>query len=294
LINITDNANLPIRPKLSMLITDLDGTLLPRDQRFHDRDIQVLNELGRMGIKRVIATGRNLHSLRKVVPTDFPVDHIVFSSGAGIMDWPQQRLIYQAGMALGRTKEIMQVLDRRRWNHMIHRRVPHNHWFWYRRFMNEKSDFSLRLRRYRGFACMRPQSLNGLGVGVSQFIVIMPPLRNRLNRLRCILGSRCHVIRATSPLDNRSMWIELMPRGVSKASGIEELCRRLGITRKATAALGNDYNDLDMLRSMGSAAVTWDAPEEMHREFPAVGAGREGILNAFLCDINHPRSGNGL
>lgn len=279
---------------MRMLVCDLDGTLLHRSRPFHSQDILMLKEIGCMGITRVIATGRSLHSLRKAIPNDFPVDHVVFSSGAGILDWKEQRLVYQAGMALGRVKEITRVLDQQRWNHMIHRRVPHNHWFWYRTLIKENSDFAQRLHRYRGYARTRPGSLNRMGGGVSQFVVILPPLQNRLDRLRCILGSRCHVIRATSPLDYRSLWIELMPRGVSKAAGINVLCRRLQIPLEAVAGLGNDYNDLDMLRAVGSAAVTGDAPEALRREFPAVRAGKDGILQAFLRNIHIPESNIGV
>ncbi|MBN1196840.1 MAG: HAD family phosphatase [Candidatus Aminicenantes bacterium] len=283
---MTSTRFFPIPNGMRMLVCDLDGTLLHRDRTFHQQDIRILKEIGCMGITRVIATGRSLHSLRNAIPNDFPVDHVVFSSGAGIMDWPGQQLVYQAGMALGRAKEIIKVLDQRRLNHMIHRRVPHNHWFWYSRFTNESSDFSHRLRRYRAFARVRPESPNRMGLGVSQFIVIVPPLKNYLNRLRCVLGSSCHIIRATSPLDNRSMWIELMPRGVSKAAGIEELCRRGKIPLEATVGLGNDYNDLDMLRTVGRAAVTVDAPEMIRREFPSVSPGKGGILRALLHDLN--------
>ena len=286
---ITDTLFSRIPNGMRMLICDLDGTLSHHDRAFHRQDIQVLKKIGCMGITRVIATGRSLYSLRKVMPLDFPVDHVVFSSGAGILDWPGQRLVFQAGMALGRAKEIIKVLDQRRLNHMIHRRVPHNHWFWYRRFANESSDFSHRLRRYRAFARIRPESPDRMGLGVSQFIVIVPPLKNNLNRLRCVLGSSCHIIRATSPLDNRSMWIELMPRGVSKAAGIEELCRRRKIPLEATVGLGNDYNDLDMLRTVGSAAVTGDAPEAIRSEFPAVSPGKEGILRALLRGIHQSK-----
>ena len=268
--------------KLSMLVTDLDGTLLPHGRGFNDRDLRVLKELGQKGIRRVIATGRNLLSVHQALAPDFPVDHVVFSSGAGILDWREQRLIFHAGMDAAKAANVSHVLDQRRWNHMIHRRVPHNHWFWYRGFTREASDFFQRLRRYRGYARIRPQAAGGIDVSISQFVVIIPPLERRLLRLRCVLGGRCQLIRATSPLDQQSMWIEIMPAGVSKATAVIELCRRMGIPLAATVGLGNDYNDLDMLRCVGYAAVTADAPGFMRREFSVVRSGKKGILGAFL------------
>jgi len=268
---------------LSMLVTDLDGTLLPAGGEFSPRDIQLLERMGSAGMQRVIATGRNLFSLKKVIPRDFPVDHVIFSSGAGILDWNSQQLIHRAGMAPGRAIEITKVLDQQRINYMVHRQVPHNHWFWFSKLASEQSDFALRLRRYRGFAHIRPQKkANWMADSVSQVLAITPPTLERLSRLHAVLGTRCHLIRTTSPLDGNSMWIELMPIGVSKAAGIVELCRRIGISRRATAGVGNDYNDLDMLRATGRAAVTETAPLALKREFPVVAKGSRGVLTSFL------------
>lgn len=55
------------------------------------------------------------------------------------------------------------------------------------------------------------------------------------------------VIRATSPLDDRSVWIEIFAANVSKASGIEHLVQRHGLHGLPSAAIGNDHNDRDML-----------------------------------------------
>ena len=77
-------------------------TASPADIALMSNDLtrlRYLVELGRRGRLRVIATGRNLFSARKVLPPDFPVDYVLFSSGAGIMDWPAQRLLRSVTMA---------------------------------------------------------------------------------------------------------------------------------------------------------------------------------------------------
>jgi hydroxymethylpyrimidine pyrophosphatase-like HAD family hydrolase len=55
-------------------------------------------------------------------------------------------------------------------------------------------------------------------------------------------------------------WIDFMPEGVSKASGLEVVRERLGVPVGATLAVGDGHNDLEMLRwaglgvAMGQAA----------------------------------------
>jgi hydroxymethylpyrimidine pyrophosphatase-like HAD family hydrolase len=55
------------------------------------------------------------------------------------------------------------------------------------------------------------------------------------------------VIRATSPLDDASLWIEIFATGVSKAAGVEDIIRHHALHGAPVAAIGNDHNDRDML-----------------------------------------------
>ena len=59
------------------------------------------------------------------------------------------------------------------------------------------------------------------------------------------------VIRTTSPLDHRSTWIEVFPREVSKSQAAAWLAARHGIRRGDVCAVGNDYNDRDLLEPRG-------------------------------------------
>lgn len=68
------------------------------------------------------------------------------------------------------------------------------------------------------------------------------------------------VILATSPLDHESAWVEVFPRGVCKSRSAQWLASRLGIEQKDVAAVGNDYNDQDLLEWAGQAFVVENAP----------------------------------
>jgi hydroxymethylpyrimidine pyrophosphatase-like HAD family hydrolase len=65
-------------------------------------------------------------------------------------------------------------------------------------------------------------------------------------------------------------WMDLAPRGVTKASALERLRGMLGVDRSATVAVGDGHNDVDMLRwaargvAMGHAdAVVRGAADEV-------------------------------
>jgi Cof subfamily protein (haloacid dehalogenase superfamily) len=58
-------------------------------------------------------------------------------------------------------------------------------------------------------------------------------------------------------------WLDLAPTGVSKASGLEAVCRRLGVAAEDVLAIGDGRNDLEMLRWVGRGVAMGQAPDEV-------------------------------
>jgi hydroxymethylpyrimidine pyrophosphatase-like HAD family hydrolase len=72
------------------------------------------------------------------------------------------------------------------------------------------------------------------------------------------------------------MWIEVFPAGVSKGSAASWLEDRLGIRRHLTAAVGNDYNDGDLLDWAHTSYVVANAPEGFSPGSKVVATNDEG------------------
>lgn len=254
---------------IRVVVTDLDGTLLRSDSKFNPDDIESLVKLGEQGIMRVIATGRSPYSASKVIADDFPIDYLIFSSGAGIIRWSDKSIIHTNELSAGRVQEVISLLIEMKADFMVHEPIPLNHCFHYYDTGNGNPDFERRLELYREFC-------QPLIVGVpfpgpaSQVLAILPASVQRFNSIAVRL-SGLQVIRATSPLDGESIWLEIFPKGVSKAGGLGWLCAHLGnILPDEVAALGNDYNDLDMLGFAGRAYVVSNAPLELKTSFGVV------------------------
>ncbi|MGN6331005.1 MAG: HAD family hydrolase [Motilibacteraceae bacterium] len=58
-------------------------------------------------------------------------------------------------------------------------------------------------------------------------------------------------------------WLDVAPQGVSKASGLEGLARRLGVDPADVLAVGDGRNDLEMLRWAGCGIAMGQAPAEV-------------------------------
>ena len=59
-------------------------------------------------------------------------------------------------------------------------------------------------------------------------------------------------------------WLDLAPRGVSKASALDVVRGRLGVAADATLAVGDGRNDLEMLRWAACGVAMGQAPAEVH------------------------------
>ena len=57
--------------------------------------------------------------------------------------------------------------------------------------------------------------------------------------------------------------LDLLPRGVSKRWALERLAARLGMDRKETMAIGDNWNDQGMMEWAGQAVVMGNAAAEL-------------------------------
>ncbi|MRT92477.1 HAD family hydrolase [Ancylomarina sp. 16SWW S1-10-2] len=246
---------------IKIVISDLDGTLLPPQGEVSHRDLNTLLRLKEEKIVRVIATGRNLYSALSVLEDDFPIDYLIFASGAGIFDWNKRKLILSQHLDADSVFELSSELIRLKRDFMILDTIPNNHQFAYYRTGNPNPDFDRRLSLYKPFA-------NPIGNAeetkreACQLIVILSSCVDGFNELKAQFD-HVKVIRATSPLDHESIWMEIFPLHISKAYGAEWLCNYLKIESNCSIVIGNDYNDLDLLEWGKHPYVVANAPKEL-------------------------------
>ena len=259
-----------------LVVTDLDGTLLDSASRLGGANRRSLEALARNGTVRAVATGRSLYSARTVMPADFPIDYLVFSSGAGIVSWADGRLLRSRTMAPDVVSGLVARLRTLALDFMVHHAVPDTHCFHFLRSSDgDNPDFERRIERYDRFSQGWRDDLAG-EVDASQLLVIEPPGSAPHLDLLAREFEDVHVVRTTSPLDHASTWIELFPAGVSKSHAADWVRTRHGIDRARTTAVGNDYNDLDMLEWAGRAYVVSNAPASMRARFAVVRSNDEG------------------
>jgi len=268
-----------------LFITDLDGTLLRSDGTLAQRNLEALEHLSGRGVKTAVATGRSLWSFVNSPGVDLPVDYIIFTTGAGVVTQPERKLLYQLNLSSEMVSKTLDYLGESMLDFMMHHPVPENHRYAYRRVNRENPDFETRLERYREFGKpLNSSSFNGFDEA-AQFLAVVPHYEadDALRQVRSDLPG-LSIIRSTSPLDHESTWIEFFHPGVSKGKTAAWLTTELGINHADTMAIGNDYNDLDLLGWAASSYVVGNAPNDIKEEFRAVASNDNcGVAEA----VNH-------
>lgn len=259
-----------------LFITDLDGTLLNAERKLSDAARCALQRLGRRGIVRAVATGRSLFSFNTVAAADWPVDFVVFSTGAGVIQRPGERIVRRVSLETEEVCTAFDVLCALGLDVMVQRPIPDSHVFGFKTQRRSNSDFERRLSLYRRFVFPLDGDLKGFGPA-TQLVAIVPPDEGpqALAAVRAELPGFT-VVQTTSPLDGRSMWIEVFPAEVSKSLTAAWLAAKLKIPLGRIASVGNDYNDLDLLEWTPTRFVVANAPRDLTARFPTVASNNHG------------------
>lgn len=263
-----------------MLVTDLDGTLLFHGHPVSAADLDTLHSLGNQGVLRTVATGRAWASVKKVLPPDFPIDYLVFSSGAGVVDWKSGQLLLSHNLEADQSRRAIEAFLEHDLDFMVHDPIPEARPFVFRRSGNHNADFDARFAMHAQYGT--PFEPHHLDRPASQVLGISPtddpawPFESL-----CRVLPDLSVVRATSPIDGRSIWLEAFSPRASKSQGAQWVADRHGVRREQVLAVGNDYNDWDLLHWAGTAFALDNAPPAVRSTFKQVpAADRQGVSHA--------------
>lgn len=261
------------------VIIDLDGTLLNDKRRVGEEDLQTLYELGRKGIVRIIATGRSLFSFSDVIPEDFPIDHLIIAAGGGTLDFKTKKLTRSHFIAKNDVQEIVVKLDDLKVDYQVRAKIPDSHKYYYRQYSNKNPDFVRLNTIYKDYV----KELNKIDeledaariIVIAQNTDIVKIIENEFKDYS--------IIRATSPIDHKSVWMEIYPEGVNKGNAVKYLCNDLNINLSNTIGIGNDYNDIHFLDVVGKSYMVSNTPKILKNKYTEIVSNNKNPLSYVIC-----------
>lgn len=254
-----------MKPKL-ILFTDIDGTLLNNEKKISEKNLIALKN--NPNFIRVAITGRNLISAKRVLPPSLAIDFLIFSNGAGIINWKSQQIIYKQNLNKNITKQISQFLINKKVTFTIHKPIPQTHYYSYHIGHYLPSDLILRNNYYKQF--ITPLK-NIEEITDSTCIICMLSNKEqdfyKLKESLKLFQKQISITRTTSPFNHKNIWLEIYNHKVNKGKTAKFLCHLLSINTANTIGIGNDYNDISLLEFVKFPFVVENAPDKLKKQY---------------------------
>lgn len=237
---------------IKLIACDLDGTLLNYDGQISDRTKEIIKKAQEKGTKFCIATGRMFRSacqFAKILDIKCPV---ISYNGALIKDFVTDEILYSLPLDISIAQKVLLYCKKNNW------------------YVQKYEDDFLYVESMTGYAQRYAQkvSVPVKAQGDAFYELKQPPNKlmlvvdetkqqDILRELRVFFGEDIFI--TTS--NNR--FIEIINPGVNKGTALAYLCRSLNIEKDQVMALGDSFNDIEMLEYAGLAVAMGNAAPEL-------------------------------
>lgn len=236
-----------------IIFSDLDGTLLTDDKQISPKNREAIHALTAAGHSFVIATGRPFESAYKIsreLGLDGEGCYIVSYNGSHVYDCAGETALLDKKLSMETVRELFSFA----WDEGLYIQTYQNGEILTRRRTKEL-DFYEKNTNLPG--CPREDVLDYLTREPNKAIVIDLNDHERLVRFQkeheAWAKGKCRLI------FSNGRYLEVIAEGVSKQTGIEFLMNHLGADQKDTIAVGDEANDIEMIRAAGIGVAVGNA-----------------------------------
>ena len=278
-------------PTIRLLALDIDGTLIGSDGILRPRAISAVQAAIAAGVRVALATGRMTSSALPIARTLGIREPIIGLQGAAIREMPpaagrgRGRLLCHRPLDAATTREAVAWCRGAGLTPHINRL--------------ETMYFDGADERLDAWSRWLPSSVRIVadvgtwsGGPVSKVIAVGPPGLPAavLEDARARFGGRAR------PVVSHPEFLEFVAPGVSKGRAVRWLARRTGIPLAATMAIGDQLNDLEMIRAVGFGVAMPDGPAELRDAArmiapPLAEDGVARVIERFVLGGRRPREG---
>ncbi len=236
-----------------LLAMDLDDTILPREGNISERSKAAIRRAQESGVMVTLASGRTFGAVSRFaheLGIDLPV---ITHQGALVKDIKTGQVLYEDLFPVDLMREVVRLCRAHDWHLNIY--------IGDETFMEKGGrEFELYTALSRINQSLTPDLMAVLDRNPTKFIVVSEsPERTEavLPLLKAAMGDRVSILRS------HPLLIEGVMPTVSKGRALAVLAAHLGVLQEETAAIGDNENDIDMLRWAGLGLAMGNASPEV-------------------------------
>lgn len=259
--------------KISLVISDVDGTLVTPQKRLTAATIAAVASLAERGVHFTIASSRPPFGLRMLVePLALRLPMGAFNGGCIVgpaLDAIEEHVIPRA--AAERAIATLEVRGVDVWLFTV------DSWL-------VRDADGVNVARESATVAAVPQVVARFGPAVQRAVKIVGVSNDFDHLARCESEIQALVAGTASVARSQRYYLDITPPGVSKGTVVEHVAARLGVPREEIVTLGDMANDVAMFERSGMAIAMGNADDAVKARATAITAGNadEGFAQAIL------------
>ncbi len=264
-------------PRYQLLAIDIDGTLLNSRDELTPATRAALVRAGEAGVRVVLATGRRYsRSLHLVEPLGIDVP-LVTASGALVKDPMDHRTLYRAEFDQAALADALAIVDRCGFDPVLCADTYAEGFDFYQARPEARNAELAEFYRLNpncgrlwteGMASPAPGVFAVFAMGTKQqMIEVEAELHRRMPG-----ELHTHVLRSPRYV---GFMCEFSPAGVTKWSAVKRLAAGWNIQQSSICAVGDDVNDIPMIRAAGLGVAMANAIAEVKQAADRIAPGHD-------------------
>ncbi|NPV70557.1 MAG: HAD family hydrolase [Firmicutes bacterium] len=241
--------------EVRMAAIDVDGTLIDDDDRMPPENAGAVRRAMAAGVRIVLATGRAYEGVRYIIKELGLTDPLVLLGGSIVMT-ASGRVMKSYAMPSAHVKAVYEFCRQR--DLSVRAQGPYGMYLLFRN--PEHPDVALIQRRLREWAPYDYAVIYDYGRlpvrGINKVTILFDTVAD-MHRLRLEI---CSSLQGVSYAQAYRNWIEVTSLGISKLKGIKYVARILGVKRRNIVAIGDNENDLELVKWAGLGIYADTAP----------------------------------
>ncbi len=234
-----------------LVLTDLDGTLVTHQMQVPARNKEAIARFIQNGGRFSIATGRSTDAARlHTSDISFSAPAILFN-GALIYDFNTRQKLYTAYIpahSMDYLRDVLEHFDDIGAEVLIDDDI----------YIIRDSEY---VQKHMRDEHLTPKYATIEELPPNRYKVLYAGADEAITRLEAYLQKQDH--QGVSYIRSARIYYEMLPKNITKGSAVHTLAKIVGIPVQNIIAIGDYYNDYELLKEAGFAVCVQNAPKEI-------------------------------
>lgn len=243
--------------KIKAIFMDMDGTVLKSDHKTISENLKnKLKELNKKGVKIVIATGRTFTSIVPYIKELEIKEPVITYNGAKIVDSNNGKIIFEKPLSLLEMEKVIEVsrIEGVHLNLYINDQLIIENESDEGKNYSKKAGIPYKVLNFDNILKEKNLSTKGLYLGeIEKLKTIKEKLEKEVEELNLVFS--------------QPTYLEILNKEANKGSAVLEMLKMFDISPEEAMAFGDQWNDLEMLKTVKYGYLMGNATDELKKHF---------------------------